>query len=93
MSSRHAMMAATALIAIILCSPAVAQDIKSTEASANAAKTDEADKGDEATLVDTVIVKGIRGSLDAATKRKKNSAWVHARCRTMNGAPSKIACA
>jgi TonB-dependent receptor len=70
------MLAATALIAITLCSPAVAQDIKSTGAPANTARTDEADKGDDATLVDTVIVKGIRGSLDAATKRKKNSAQI-----------------
>lgn len=75
MSSRHAMMAATALIAITLCSPAVAQDIKSTEAPANATANDDA-KTDDATLVDTVIVKGIRGSLDAATKRKKNSAQI-----------------
>ncbi|CAN7198615.1 TonB-dependent receptor [Caulobacter sp. LjRoot300] len=75
MSSRHAMMAATALIAITLCSPAVAQDIKSTEAPANATANDDA-KTDDATQVDTVIVKGIRGSLDAATKRKKNSAQI-----------------
>jgi iron complex outermembrane receptor protein len=75
MSSKHVMLAATALIAITLCSPAVAQDIKSTDAQANTTKTDEA-KADDATLVDTVIVKGIRGSLDAATKRKKDSAQI-----------------
>jgi TonB-dependent receptor len=78
MISKHVMLAATALVAITICSPAVAQDIQSTGPQANPATTDEGNKAkdDDATLVDTVIVKGIRGSLDAATKRKKNSAQI-----------------
>jgi iron complex outermembrane receptor protein len=75
MTRKHAMLAATALIAITLCSPAVAQDLGSTAAQGDAAAGDKA-KTDEATEVDTVIVKGIRGSLDAATRKKKNSAQI-----------------
>jgi TonB-dependent receptor len=66
MTSKHLMLSATALFAIAMCSSAVAQDIKSTDGKAK----------EEATEVDTVIVKGIRGSLDAATKKKKNSAQI-----------------
>ncbi|EJL36508.1 TonB-dependent receptor [Caulobacter sp. AP07] len=78
MISKHIMLAATALVAITMCSPAVARDIQSTGAQGNPATTNEGDKAkdDDATLVDTVIVKGIRGSLDAATKKKKDSAQI-----------------
>jgi TonB-dependent receptor len=77
MTRKHVMLAATALFAITMCSPAVAQDIKSTSAQADAT-ADEKDKAktDEATEVDTIVVRGIRGSLNAATKKKKDSAQI-----------------
>ena len=74
MTNRHAMLAATALIAITMCSPAVAQE---TKASAQTdATTADAKDGDDVTTVEAVIVKGIRGSLDAATKKKRTSAQI-----------------
>lgn len=77
MTRKHVMLAATALIAITICSPAVAQDIKSTSAQADATADDkDKAKTDEATEVDTIVVRGIRGSLDAATKKKKDSAQI-----------------
>jgi TonB-dependent receptor len=69
------MLAATALFAITMCSPAVAQETKTTGAQADTPATD-AKEGDDVTTVEAVIVKGIRGSLDAATKKKRTSAQI-----------------
>jgi TonB-dependent receptor len=73
MTRKHAMLTATALIAITMCSPAIAQETKATSAQADTPATVE---GDEVTTVEAVIVKGIRGSLDAATKKKRTSAQI-----------------
>jgi TonB-dependent receptor len=76
MTNKHAMLTATALIAITMCSPAVAQETKAATAPSDATTDAKVKDSEDVTTIDAVIVKGIRGSLDAATKKKRTSAQI-----------------
>ncbi len=68
------LLVATSAAAIMVGNQALAQDVKTDAASASEKSDKKAE--DDANVVDTVIVKGIRGSLNAAAERKRKSAQI-----------------